>query len=469
LKTYRERIGKSFRMDNIKNKPIIDPVFSKGVFNRNDGKVDDRIIADPFEPSSAEENSGIKNDLLKKFWKDSAKVLSISEIKSEKNNIEIPPKPEFKSKTPDGNFDVTVTGFPQYTGLFQNRKGWTGGDGDYSIPLSQGRTLWLYGDSFLGEVKENKRLEDYKLLNNTISIQEGINPTDAKVSFFSGKTESGESAAFVTPSDEKGWLWPYSGIRTDKGLFLFLIQIKRDETEQLGFKTTSTSIARISNPDDPPDRWKVSQEKIPFGKLGQGNDLFFGSTVMKHGEDLYVYGIREKKENGVIDKQMIVARVTGADPEDFSKWQFYGDGKWHSDYEKAEGLCGNFANEFSVSYNRELNKFVTIYTENGCSGNIGMRTADKPEGPWSKPSTIYQCPEVGWHKNILIYAAKGHQELSEKPNELVTSYVTNSLDFKDLIEDQRHYWPQFLKIKFEPARKDPGLGEDGYIMTRSGK
>ena len=35
--------------------------------------------------------------------------------------------------------------------------GWTGGDGAYSVSLPAGRTLWLFGDSVLGTVREGRR------------------------------------------------------------------------------------------------------------------------------------------------------------------------------------------------------------------------------------------------------------------------------------------------------------------------
>ena len=34
--------------------------------------------------------------------------------------------------------------------FYPYRQGWLGGDAAYSVPLSPGRTLWLFGDTFIG-------------------------------------------------------------------------------------------------------------------------------------------------------------------------------------------------------------------------------------------------------------------------------------------------------------------------------
>ncbi len=41
--------------------------------------------------------------------------------------------------------------------------GWTGGDGGWSVPLPDGRVLWLFGDSFLGRVALATRPGAYRL------------------------------------------------------------------------------------------------------------------------------------------------------------------------------------------------------------------------------------------------------------------------------------------------------------------
>ena len=53
--------------------------------------------------------------------------------------------------------------------------GLTGGDGTYSIPTGQGKTAWIFGDSFIGGVNGNgTRSHDQKtFIRNSFVLQNG--------------------------------------------------------------------------------------------------------------------------------------------------------------------------------------------------------------------------------------------------------------------------------------------------------
>ena len=142
---------------------------------------------------------------------------------------------------------------------------------------------------------------------------------------------------------------------------------------------------------------------------------------------------------------------------DFAAWRFYGSEDWKADMKKSALLFNGSATECSVSYQPAIKKYVAIYTENGMSKNILMRTAPMPTGPWSKPDKIFQCPEVDWHEKYFCYAAKGHPEISAQ-DELIVTYVCNSMDFWQMVKDARIYRPRFLRIKFDVPAKSERIG-----------
>ncbi|GAF93146.1 unnamed protein product, partial [marine sediment metagenome] len=121
---------------------------------------------------------------------------------------------------------------------------------------------------------------------------------------------------------------------------------------------------------------------------------------------------------------------------------------WGVDIAGISELFDGIATEYSVSYQPALKKYVTIYTECGLSKNIMMRFSPTPVGPWSSACKVYECPEYKWHKTYFCYAAKGHPEISAG-NELIITYVCNSMDFWQMVKDARIYWPRFLRIKFD--------------------
>lgn len=349
---------------------------------------------------------------------------------------------------PGKSGSVSVERAPGYASLFLNSSGWIGGDGNYSVSLGGDTTLWLHGDTFLGEIKGGVRCEGFKIANNTISLQKGYEPATASMKFFSGRDGAGEPCAVVAPEDGKGWFWIYDGVRTGGRLFLFLIQIDRDRGSALGFKSVGMWLGRVENPDEPPEKWKITQKKIPCSLFSADGDTFLGSAVLKREPYIYIYGIKEKHEGPWLQKFMIIARAPGKKLDDFSAWEFFDGTGWSSDFGRIAGLFGDCANEFTVSYEDTLHRFIVIYTENGASENINMRLAPEPEGPWSDPVTVYECPEKEWNRNILLYAAKGHPSLSVSPGELIVSYIANSIDFNDLLKDARLYNPQFLRLRF---------------------
>jgi hypothetical protein len=208
------------------------------------------------------------------------------------------------------------------------------------------------------------------------------------------------------------------------------------------------SLGCVNNPDDPPQKWTITQKKIPFCQFRDGTENFPGSAVLRAGPYIYLYGIKEKSGEGFSKKHMTISRAPLDSPDDFSRWEFFDGAMWQGAFEKTAPLCGGFANEYTVSWQQALKKYVAVYTECGASANICLRTAPEPEGPWSEPVVIYRCPESLWHKNVLLYAAKAHPSLSAHPDELIISYIANSLDFSDLLRDARHYFPQFLRVTF---------------------
>jgi hypothetical protein len=335
-----------------------------------------------------------------------------------------------------------------YNTLFNTKSGWNGADGAYTIALSDSTVLWLYGDTWIGQIRNNKHV-DSGLINNSVAIQKGDNPNKASVNFFYGKTKTGKPDAFIKPKDGKGWFWIYHGLMAKNDLYLFLVQIDRTSGNLTpGFKIIGTWLGIVSNPNQSPDKWQITQHKIPWGKYAATGDIIFGSSILHEDGFVYIYGTSEEIKKGVHHKFMILARVPAGALAKFSAWRFFSNGSWVDDFLLASRICEDMANEYSVSYLPVFNKYIAVYTENSVSENIMIRLAPEPHGPWSSPVSIFKCPEVKWDNSIFCYAAKAHPALSSPPDELIITYVANSNDFWKMAADARLYRPRFLRVKF---------------------
>jgi hypothetical protein len=325
-----------------------------------------------------------------------------------------------------------------------NTDGWIGADGAHSVALGPGKTLFLYSDTFVGKIKDGKRT-GATMVNNSVGLLEGSG-NEAKMRYFVKQDASGKPIAMITPADGKGWFWLQAGAYVDGKLYLFLPHIERSGAHGIwGFRCTGLSLGIVANPLDEPPQWKVEQLRIPFTHFDAEREINFGCAVCQAGEHLYIYGTDEKPKVLLRDRQLIVARAPIASIADAATWRFYQRGQWTTDFRSAEHLAGSMGSEASVSYLPAFKKYVLVYSENGLSTKILIRSADRPTGPWSPPTLVYDCPEPRADKRIMTYAAKGHANLSGG-RDLVLTYATNSSDFWHAASDARVYWPRFLRV-----------------------
>ena len=54
--------------------------------------------------------------------------------------------------------------------VFDFEKGWTGGDGAGTVDLGNGRVLWMFADSLIGDVVDDKHAAGTHMINNVMAI-----------------------------------------------------------------------------------------------------------------------------------------------------------------------------------------------------------------------------------------------------------------------------------------------------------
>jgi hypothetical protein len=309
--------------------------------------------------------------------------------------------------------------------------------------------MWLFGDTLVGEVREGRRFIA-GMAPNSIAIQIGHEHQAVSIEFF----PDGGFEPFLKPGEGFGWFWPNHAVRTPDGLYFFLLHLERaDIPPPFGFRLVATWLGHVPNPEDPPQRWVVSQHNIPWSNAQRQ----FGSFVLVEGDYCYIYGtIAEATKKG-ITRHMILARAPIGRLADFDSWLFFRDGEWITDVDRASWICENVASEFSVSFQPLLKQYVLVYTDKGFSEHSissVIRLSPNLYGPWSNPLPVYQCPEAQQDPQICCYAAKSHPELALSSEELILTYVANSCagDIK-ILSDANLYRPRFLRILFADPRK----------------
>jgi hypothetical protein len=374
---------------------------------------------------------------------------------------------------------------PDWDKAFTQKTGWTGADAVYSVDLGERRTLWLFGDTWIGSVAKGKHVPGSRLVNNSIAVHfaapggVGRAPSPRDVRFYWGpKDNRGQPTAWLVPDPNRiglqsgqrddrrtlGWYWLLDGVVLPAGsddrvrLVLFLARIGRRPGDHgvWGFKGLGGAVAVVDNVHDPVEKWRVEQHENPHAIGADAaaanpnvRQISWGAAVFYDQADppyLYVYGV---KETAPLNKQLLLARVGPASVCRFEAWRFRtADGGWSPDLTRAAPVTEHIVNELSVDRVDVAGRpsLVMVHSEPVFGTRIMLRTARQPWGPWSKPVPVYDVPGVKRNKHYFTYAAKGHAHLS-KPGTLLVSYVINSHDFGAMVNDAAIYRPRFIRVR----------------------
>ena len=319
---------------------------------------------------------------------------------------------------------------------FPDKDGWYGGDGAYSIKLDNERTLWLFGDTFVSsETGRKDRLGMDVVLGTTMAISTCGKNGQFNIKYYLKK----KNGKFLSSFGEKEWLWPQDPFIANNVLYIPLLVVKAmlDLKEPLNFKIVRHKIARIKNymlAD--PNQWKIDyidlKEAIPPGIEA------FATTSVVFQNHVYFYPlyISVRKSAKISGNILVRVPLDKLDDPTNSMEYFKKSGTWEKGLVPAKALIVLAAgvSELSVRYHANDNKWIATYMSNINNGNqIMYQTADKPEGPWSKPIVlIANVAEVDpksprYDDQNFCYAGKEHIQFAQ-PENLVVTYVCNSAE-----------------------------------------
>ncbi|MBS1737082.1 MAG: DUF5005 domain-containing protein [Bacteroidetes bacterium] len=368
-------------------------------------------------------------------------------------------------KKDTGVFNFTVQAAPEWTNLFYRNSGWFGGDGIFSMPLSgndkytkgkQDSTLFLFSDTFIGEVKDGKPMPGNIMVNNSIAYMRGNVPDTANFHFYYKKTKSGIAESIFVPQVSSSKMpqlfWLGDGfINKEKNntLYVFGYKVERIGEGVFDFIEPSVSIIAVKDATKPPfaDYRQIDVSlHINSTTLGEGNmgaGIFVNTKwagALNPDGYVYVYGCIGK------DKNLVVARVKPIDFENLKKWKYYDGSEWSDNISELRPITNGVSNELSMTTLAD-GRLLLVFQVMGLSDKVGMRVAMTPVGPFSEIKELYTTPE--WKEGIWTYNAKAHPNLS-KPGELLISYNTITADFWSDIQQNAHiYRPRFIKLKYK--------------------
>jgi len=380
-------------------------------------------------------------------------------------NLDKSAENSISSKAPLKPLTFTSKAAPEWTALMERTKGWFAADGIFTIPLDgkeeqqkKGKkTLFIFSDTYIGEVENNIPKPGNVMVNNTTAWMHGKEPDPSAISFEFNKDDKGNPTSYFVPDNEESqegeYFWLGDGfINHEKknALYIFAYHVHKTGPGVFDFEQTNIALLKIK---DPTSEGISNYEQMSTG-LGfvhpQYGRVYFGSAVFVNTKKanapdpdgyVYIYGIMEGR------KSLIAARTLPADIENFDKWTYWNGEKWLDNKNDVASITDGVSNELSITPTGD-GRYLLTFTILGISDKIGIQVGESPIGPFSEIHEVYTCPEYK-EKNLLPYNAKAHYHLS-KPGELLVSYNTITVNFwEDIQNDATIYHPRFVWVKYK--------------------
>ena len=326
--------------------------------------------------------------------------------------------------------------WPEADALFHSDPRWLGSDDAYSVPLGGDRTLWLFGDTFVGDGVSADRARAH-FVRSSIGVMSGADPSSASITFAWGSSPG--EPFFDAPAP--AWLWPLHGARVGSGLLLFFMLVRPSVPGGSGdiedwrahgplgfFEVFGWTAVRVENPDDEPARWRW-EHVAPIAP----SRIVLGAGVLREGDHLFLYGWDQAK-------RVYVARwpVESAVFDHLEWW--CGDG-WRSDGTPAP-IVSDGHTEFTV-HRMSADAFCLTSFVGLSPGSLALRTAPAPEGPWSEPAHAF-TPTI--RDGAFAYAGKAHPQL--RGADLVATYASIG-DADVTLAHHDLYYPRFIRLRSE--------------------
>lgn len=329
---------------------------------------------------------------------------------------------------------------------FHRAPRWLGGDGAYSVDLGEGRTLWLFGDSFVATSPALTRSES-TMVRNSVAVMTGDDLRTAAMTF-AWRDGAPPTSFFAERGDR--WSWPGGGARVPGGpLVVFLSDLRATPGEGLGFAAAGWRAVVVADPSGPPEAWVLTDALT--APAPSGDDTIVGACAVVDGDHLVALAIDDGDHDGRLVRWPLAAIATG----DLRAAAWWDGAAWVEQAALARTppvVLPDAPTECSLHRDPASGLWVHTASRGFGATTIAIRTAARLEGPWSGPTDVFTPPESGVD-DAFVYAGKAHPHLRGPTGGLVVTYADNSFTFADLFEPARAdslYWPHVAELTLAP-------------------
>jgi len=302
-----------------------------------------------------------------------------------------------------------------FTQFFRQTSGWISGDGAISIPCSDGRVLWLFGDSHVDDYDPATGTTPCLFQTRNAAMIHDRNDLQTPVTLVG--RGPGFRSFFKASPDDNEWFWPLSGFQNGDVLYVYLAALRKTAAGGMwGFESAGRDYwAKIKFPELRP---------IMYSPLPDLHGIAFGVGFVAEGEFTYAYG---GKQNGLAS-DVYVARFKSARPEE--DWSFWDGQAWNVSVTNAAVIARGASTSLHVCRVRNKILLTTSALSLACDQGreVFMATSDHPAGPFTPLKKIFTVDDEYQGHFPFNYFPIAHPEFLNAAGELLVTYSINNYE-----------------------------------------
>ncbi|MEU9285653.1 DUF4185 domain-containing protein [Streptomyces sp. NPDC048275] len=358
--------------------------------------------------------------------------------------------------------DAGLTGeFARYGDDATRADDWTGGDGTHSVRLPDGRVLWLFSDTYLGQVHgpPNPVGESYAWRDASAPLVRN----SAVVMSTQGRLLSTLRAPVFPDPAPQQWRWPVAARveprspgSSEQVLRVLLWTRTTGQSPWIYGVPTSTEVATLSLPGLRLEGITTILDQSAVADPSRR--VLFGTSTVDAGDWTYVFGGDDGQAASRPASQAYVARVPRGRLGEPAAWEYWDGAQWAVRGRPApvlgDGRRTGVGSAFTVV--RDGGTYVLFTMAVGTAGltTITSYWACAPTGPWQRPTRSFS-PSLP-QGQVAAYNPQAHPALSDG-DRLVLSYDVNWLDATgaaaqaNLSRNVSLYRPRFVTLRLGSA------------------
>lgn len=335
--------------------------------------------------------------------------------------------------------------------FFQRTSGWIASDGAISVPLSDGRVIWLMGDSHINDYDSaTGTIPGLFQVRNAVLVQPK-NDWDWHHTTTLIGNGPGIKSFFKKIPDDNYFIWPGSGFQLGDTVYVYLGNLMKTGNGAWDWGSAGRNLwGKMKFPE--------MDTVAAYSDLPDLGGISFGMGFVKDEKKGWIYAYGSKLDS-VGSGMVYVARFSITRPN--GPWEFWDGRRWNDDVHTSVPIAHVGS---GVYVTKIRDKYVLISCELSVACDQGKAiystTSNSPTGPFAPLKTIYTIDDTLQGHYPFFYTVIPHPEYINDKDELLITYCINGYEpcintFKTGRGNPDYYRPKGIRVPLKLI--DPDL------------